>query len=333
MVSRYYSLYGWRVRSDIELGPGVLVSGTSAPDLTFTLGRAERIRPERPEGTVLAEFPPGESRHKMYWLTSNAHGFVLRFPGYAQFEATADLREVFCRASPGLPPAQLSEFFCGNVMSLLLGLAGAAVFHASAVALGPPAASRALGIFGRAGAGKSTLAALLVAVGARFLTDDVLRAGDEGGVPCIVGGCAELRLRPDAAHLAGLFPDAPVRPTADQRVAVSLGHGSAGSVPLGLLVFPRISNEPGGDVSISAMSGRQAALRLAGVPRVAGWSSRAVLEAQFRRLAEMAALVPALEACLPRSLQRAPALGEELAERLGAILAPIERDLSTPRPR
>ncbi|MGH9107830.1 MAG: hypothetical protein ACRDZX_18765 [Acidimicrobiales bacterium] len=323
MASRVYGLYGWRVSSAVPLGPVALADGPGEVDLRWSMPRTGGVPTVAPRGTVLAEFPRGEAGWKMYWLSRGDRGFVLRMPGYAELRASPDLRGLSCRRSPGVPVAQVRDFFCGNAMSLLLSLAGAAVFHASAVAFCPPGrpggTEKAVAVFGGRGAGKSTLAALLTAAGGRFLTDDVLRVGTEGGVSSVVGGCSELRLRQDAAGLAELFPEAAARATPDARLALALGDGAISGVALGLLVFPRLAEGPG-EVSMRGMGQLEAALSLAGAPRMTGWSDRQVLEAQFGCAAHLASSVPAVRVELPPHHGRAAALGKELAGCLGAVL-------------
>jgi hypothetical protein len=291
-------------------------------DLTISAARAA-VPTDMPRGTLLAEFPAGATAWKMYWLVSDDdnRGFVLRLPGHTDFEISRDLKTVICRRADDVPLAEITEFLSGNGMALLLSLAGAAVFHASAVSLPNPAdpgASQAVAVFGGTGAGKSTLAALLVAGGARFLTDDVLRVSTEGEPASVVGGCIELRLRRDVAAIVGLLPKVPVRQTPDQRLAIALGDGHLGRVPLGLLVFPKVEDELR-DISLTPMSPREAALALAGAPRMTGWSMPRVLETQFDCLARVATTVPAVRAAVPRTYtqgQVVPALVEQVRAHL-----------------
>lgn len=252
----------------------------------------------------MAEFPPGDAGWKMYWLVADEVGYVLRSPGYVDFCINVGVSQVNYRRSHQVPAAQVRDFFCGNGISLMLGLSGAATFHASAVAVAAPDASqaqpRAVAIFGGVAAGKSTLAASMVAAGARFVTDDVLRVGhDLDGGPAVVGGCSDLRLRRDVASIQALFPAVISRRTADQRVALPLGEGSLDLTPLGLLLFPRLV-ATGASVSLSPLSPREVAVRLAGSPRMAGWCLPQVLEAQFGALSEMALRVPAFCVDVPR---------------------------------
>jgi hypothetical protein len=323
MTLRQYGLYGWRVSSARRLGPVALGGAPGEPDLVFSAVRTAAVPTSAPEGVVLAEYPSGNASWKLYWLTGHDRGYVLRLPGYAEFRVSLDIKRVACWRAPHVPWAEVREFFCGNGMSLLLSLSGAAVFHAAGVAFAAPrgpAGWRAVGIFGGSGAGKSTLAATLVGHGARFLTDDVLRVGNPEGVPSAVGGCAELRLRGEAAGLAELFPTVPRRPTADGRTALALGDGCTCSVPLKLLLFPRLADGPDGQMALSTMGPRETALRLAGAPRMTGWSWERVLTAQFDCLAQLARSVRAVKVEVPRSIDSAAGLGRALAEQLRVMV-------------
>ena len=159
---------------------------------------------------------------------------------------------------------------------------------------------RAIAFIGGTGAGKSTFAALSVAAGAKFLTDDLLCAVPTGDGVAVRGGCAELRLRRAARGVAELFPGAPTRTTLDDRLALTLGEGSLGTRSLGLLVFPNVSDGTG-KMTVSALTPSEVVLRLAGSPRMSGWLSRRVLENQLHCLAKMANEVTAVHVEVPWS--------------------------------
>lgn len=315
-----YALYGWRVRADIALEPVVAGAPVATPapapdpDLAVSAHRVGPVPATQPDGVVLAEFPHCETCTKTYWLVANDAGFLLRFPGEVEYQIDSDIKHVAWLCSPGVPLEYARELFRGHGMALLLGLAGYAVFHSSAVVLtsrSNGASARALAVMGGSGAGKSTLAALLVAAGAKFLTDDLLCTAVRAEGVVVTGGCAELRLRKTASGLVKLFAGAPRRTTLDDRLAVTLGEGSLTGHRLGLLVFPELSDQAV-KMTVSALRPREAAVRLAGSPRMSGWLLRRVLENQFYCLGAIATQVPAVRVELPWS----DAVGEEQAEAL-----------------
>lgn len=105
-------------------------------------------------------------------------GYLLRFPGLADFRLSTDCREVVCVPVPGVAASTTDHLYLNQILPLVLSGLGRLVFHASAVELG----HHAVVFVGAAGRGKSTLAASFATVGYRFLTDDglVLDAGPDG---------------------------------------------------------------------------------------------------------------------------------------------------------
>lgn len=97
-------------------------------------------------------------------------GYLLRFPGLADFTVSADGCSCDCVPSPGVSEATIDHLLLNQVLPLALSKRGKMVFHGSAVE-GPNGAIAFLGVSGR---GKSTLAASLTVNGHRFLTDDGL---------------------------------------------------------------------------------------------------------------------------------------------------------------
>ena len=322
VTAQDFGLYGLRVRADVELEPVAIRATDGDADMTVSARHIGEVPVGRPEGAVLAEFPAGSSGPKMYWLVEHGSGYVLRFPGSVEYRVSEDLKRVTWVRSPGIELEHAREIFHGHVMALLLGLAGFAVFHSSGVVLHngvDGGSARAVGVLGATGGGKSTFAALLVAAGAKFLTDDLLCVKATDGVIAVNGGCAELRLRKAAAGLTRLLVGAPTRQTLDERLALSLGEGDLASHRLGLLVFPRVAHDVK-EMTVNKLTPREVALRLASAPRMLGWVAERVVENDFRCLSEMAQQVPAV--CV--EARHSEELGAEMAgllmERVRAAL-------------
>ena len=182
-------MYGLRVRADVGLEPVVIRATQGDADMTVSARHIGEVPVGRPEGTVLAEFPSGGSAPKMYWLVEHGSGYVVRFPGTVEYRVSEDLKQVTWVRSPGIELEHAREIFHGHVMALLLSLAGFAVFHASGVVLDKAdgGSARAVAVLGASGGGKSTFAALLVAAGAKFLTDDLLCIKRTDGVIAVNG--------------------------------------------------------------------------------------------------------------------------------------------------
>jgi len=98
------------------------------------------------------------------------NGYLLRFPGMADFEVSADARQVTCHPVPGTTDAVVQHLYLNQVRPLALSKQGKLVFHASAVEID----GGAIAFVAESGRGKSTLAASFASDGFRFLTDDGL---------------------------------------------------------------------------------------------------------------------------------------------------------------
>jgi hypothetical protein len=111
-----------------------------------------------PDGTPWVEF------------FRNPSGYLLRFPGLADFQVAADVRSVSCHPGPDVSDETSRHLYLNQVLPMVLSKLGKLVFHASAVEVGDVAVA----FVAESGRGKSTLAASFATSGFRFLTDDGL---------------------------------------------------------------------------------------------------------------------------------------------------------------
>ena len=77
-----------------------------------------------PNGTPWTEF------YRVGW------GYLLRFPGLADFEVSANGLEVTCFPAPDVSEATSQHLYLNQVLPLVLSKQGHRVFHASAVEIG-----------------------------------------------------------------------------------------------------------------------------------------------------------------------------------------------------
>jgi hypothetical protein len=106
------------------------------------------------------------------FLRIEAHGHEgYRFwaPYYGRHLVSFDGRAI-SSAPPRVPPARWQRHFFGEVLPLAAGLQGLSVFRASAVSLG----DRVVVIGGPPASGKTAVIAHLIALGATFVSDDVV---------------------------------------------------------------------------------------------------------------------------------------------------------------
>lgn len=100
----------------------------------------------------------------------NKQGYLLRFPGLADFQILADGKGVICWPAESVPEVSVQHLYLNQVLPLAMSKQGKMVFHASAVEI----EDEGIAFMGESGRGKSTLAASFATNDFRFLTDDGL---------------------------------------------------------------------------------------------------------------------------------------------------------------
>jgi hypothetical protein len=132
----------------------------------------------------------------------HADGYLLRVPSMADFVVSHDGRRVHCSPRRRLPPATLRHFLLDQVLPLALSRTSRLVLHASAVFV--PGVG-AVAFAGRAGRGKSTIAAALARDGCPLVTDDclVVQPDPASGSPLAHSGYPGVRLWGDAVEALG----------------------------------------------------------------------------------------------------------------------------------
>ena len=167
-------------------------------------------------------------------------GYLVDAPGYGRHLVGRDGTRITSEL-PDVPPWRWQRLLFSQVLPLAAVLQGLELFHASAVALG----GRAIALVAASGTGKSSVAAHLVARGARPVTDDVLalEPGPDGITAYPGGALSSL----DAAELDSIAPGqrarlGPIVGRSDKLHLVS--PVVAGPLPLQALYFlRRISTE------------------------------------------------------------------------------------------
>lgn len=185
---RAYEFCGVTIGSDRalpDLRRGVLAEAECA--IVF----GPQPRPPTPRRWFQEWRLPGGRR----WLSIGrvAGGYLLRFPGQADFVVGADGAHVAVHPSEDLPEETLRHLLIDQVLPLTLSRRGSLSLHASAVHL--PGIGT-VGFVGATGRGKSTLAAAFAAGGARIVTDDCLAISFVDGGPFALPGYPGLRLWP-----------------------------------------------------------------------------------------------------------------------------------------
>lgn len=285
-----YVLHGVRVRSPVPLA-GFPHSGPDH-DVDVRWTPWTPVPGTAPAGRVLASH--SVDGRCLYVASVDGQGrYTLRVPGLCDFVLDRGLGSVECRLDPAADWAFVAVLVAGLVVAFLLSLGGHAVLHASAVEVD----GRGIAFAGPSGTGKSTLAALLCAGGARLVTDDVLRVRLTPRIAC-VRGSPQLRLRPAASWALGCFVTPPaVRRTADARLGITPAP-AGGDAALWAVVLPRLSRTAAA-IEMTPVTGAAAVARLASVCRVGGWTDPGVLRSQFHAIARVAAGVTVVDAVIP----------------------------------
>lgn len=136
----------------------------------------------------------------------------MEWPGLVRVHAQAG-RRIWVTPVGRLSERAVAEMICGPVIAVALAQRGLFVLHGSAVEIG----GRVVAMCGHSGAGKSTMAAMFAAVGARSFSDDVTPLAtdaDAAGVEAVAG--------PTLAKLAAIPPAA--RPFLRELGAEALGE-------------------------------------------------------------------------------------------------------------
>jgi hypothetical protein len=97
-------------------------------------------------------------------------GYLLRFPDLADFEVSADGKEVVAWPANDDDGATVEHLYINQMVPLALSRQGRPTFHASVVTV----PGGVIAFLGQSGMGKSTLAASFALNGASFLSDDAL---------------------------------------------------------------------------------------------------------------------------------------------------------------
>jgi hypothetical protein len=150
-------------------------AGYPSSHLTHVSTRAiERAWPAASAETVLKRALP-DGRTVMVISRHDEAGFQVWGPRYGRHLVSTDGAQILC-ALPRIAAWRWERLLFAQVLPLAAALRGRELFHSSAVAV----EGGTLAFVGFSGAGKSSVAAHLVARGAALVTDDVLALARDG---------------------------------------------------------------------------------------------------------------------------------------------------------
>jgi hypothetical protein len=194
-----YRAFGVTVRSNCPL-PGLSPAAAAQAGREVCVRVGERAVPEL---AALDSPPMSAVGMERIWRTGDG-GRLLRYDDgmpaakvwTMRVSPRGELVEV--ERTDGVQRDDMLQVVLSAGLATALQLAGVPLLHGCAVEVG----GRAIVVLGASGAGKSTVAAALVAAGHALLSDDVA-AVEPGTAPLVHPGAARLRIAPASARAVG----------------------------------------------------------------------------------------------------------------------------------
>jgi len=237
----------------------------------------------------------------------SAAGHLIRFPGLADFEVSADARLVACHPVPGIDADTTAHLYSNQVRPLVLSQHGHLVIHASAVDIDGGAVAFA----GATGRGKSTLAGALASIGHAVMADDGVLLRPDGDSLVAHPSDPAIRLWADSAAALAV-PATPA--TAHRKRLVPAGP----RVPFGAVARPLRRIYFLGD----GAAGRPTCTPLTGAEALVAWvehsflldlADRTVLAGHFDQVTALASMPLAFRLDFPRCFAQLPAVARWVA--------------------
>lgn len=308
--SHRYSLYGFRVESDRELGLSTAATG-EAPDLLVEELSANLQLGGTPLYTSPVRGAQGESLAHAYRLPA---GLGLAFPGAAEFLIAE--RSIGYRLTTSAGEELFEVLLLGTAVTCWLEQRGTPVLHGAAAA----GSRAACGFVAAAGGGKSTLAGTMVRSGARLVADDLLALTHDGTGWVVLPGPPHMRLWPQEAH--ALFPTTPQRPvwSGVSKLRIALPDAAAprsGATRLVRLFLLSRREGSESETRIRPLTRQEALIGLLRNAAEPGLTRALGIEAaRVRRLARLVSEVPVLSLELGSGAPVREALARDLLESL-----------------
>ena len=310
----HYGVYGISLRSDIRL---------NYPEHPDPAGVAEVVIETfdgRSLSHLLGDVHPSPSGAWGEHALLPDGSIYLRWPDLAEFVLSGDGGHILCCAAAGAAAEMWQTYLLGQVLSFALVKKGIEPLHATTVVVN----GRAVGFLGKAGQGKSTLAAAFVAAGHKVLTDDLLVLQEIDDAMSGYPGPCRIKLFPDqAADLLGVSEGVPMN-TLTTKLVIPLEAHQFQSTAVPICALYVLETAPGTASRAPRLS--RLAPRRALIALVAHTFNRVMvapdrLRRQFDNAARLAARVPVKRLRYSRSLAN-------LAGVRDAVLADLDRLVS-----
>ncbi len=274
--------------------------------------RLEPAPLERPSCPVAARTWHGRGGRLLVDAVHGRDRHFVQFEDVAEFLIDTSACLISCHRFPHASGEHVRHLFLDQVLPRLVSHLGRTVLHASAVATG----AGAVAFVGTTGAGKSTLAAGMLAAGFDGLGDDALLVAECDGELTATPAYAGLRLQPPVieAVLGG---------TVGWTTSGILGaktrlvgpDGDTGRMPLcGVFVLEACSQVALDGTEVTELHGAQAVRALLPHTFLLDSSSRLERTSQLDTLARLAETVPVRSLRYPHRLESLPAVCRRVAE-------------------
>ncbi len=293
---------------------------------TIHITELEDSLPEPPP-TAWARFGSPKAEQATLAVARSDGGFLLRFPGLADFEVTRAGGAIRYRPEPGCGSDTLRHLLLDQVLPRVLAQRGRLVLHAGAV----EAEGSAIACVGASGSGKSTLVAALHAAGRALIADDGLVVEARGHECTALGLYPGLRLWPAsiAALPLRIGPGTPVSPGSPKRRLTVRGPGVPRPHPLAalLVLAPTAAAAHDEAPRLLPLPRREACIELIRASFQLDLQGSEPAARLLEEVAGVARLVPAFSLTYPHDFSRLPqvcdlVLGLAVGPRDGAAAGP-----------
>jgi hypothetical protein len=241
-------------------------------------------------------------------------GYLLRFPGLADFAIDRSGHRIAAWPAQGIHDATVEHLYLNQVLPLAWSKQGKQVLHGSAVEID----AQCVAFVGRAGLGKSTLAASFATSGYRFLSDDGLVLDESEGACLVMPHHPSIRLWDDsqAALLDRAVDMAPsVQYTRKARLMAGPGIAHCDRArPLRRVFF--LGDGSACEPVFHAMKPSEALVELARNSFMLDSDERAILSAHFDSLSRLVALPIYFRFDYPRSYAALPLVRRAVVQQL-----------------
>ena len=237
-------------------------------------------------------------------------GYLLRFPGLADFEVSCDGSQVQAWPVPGVTTGTVEHLHLNHVVPLALSRQGKLMLHGSSVDVD----GQGVAFLGVSGCGKSTLATSFARAGRRFLSDDGMHLEWAGTQFQIVPSHPSVRLWEDSLDALdlGSTPMAPAIDFSTKARLLAGGDLAYAGAPLPLRRIYFLGPGKSSSVTIQAVKPAAALMALTRQCFILDVDQQDALARHFEDLCRLSNLPLHFELDYPRRYEGLPRVREAI---------------------